>query len=63
MVDSRTRVRSSRICAGAIHDFGSSRADSNLRKTLVDERTAWQQRLQAQLFHRTTAKAPSSVVW
>jgi hypothetical protein len=23
-----------------------------LRKTLVDERTAWQQRLQAQLFHR-----------
>jgi transposase len=33
------------------------RSKVRLRKTLVDERTAWQQRIQAQLFHHGVPKA------
>jgi transposase len=34
------------------------RSKVRLRKTLVDERTAWQQRIQAQLFHHGMPRAP-----
>ena len=56
----RTRVRQVSSLVSLVRRFAALAATTTkvrLRKTLIDERTAWLQRIQAQLFHHGVPKS------